>query len=207
MLQFVFIGLAVRAILFYSHVYAGENPMRPIFTVHAGEFLVGQHIEREFKKNIWVPTKDTGVDLLVTNQKNTKTISLQVKFSKDFLSITKLPEAVLEGLRSRAWFTLDREKMRHSTADLWVFVLAAFTKRPPDYVVIKPSELFKKLHALGGTSRKPLQTYISVTERKKCWLTRGLSNADYEAISKNRFENSDRDLTAYLNDWDSIKSL
>ena len=181
--------------------------MRPIFTVHAGEFLVGQHIEREFKKNIWVPTKDTGVDLLVTNQKNTKTISLQVKFSKDFLSIMKLPESVLGGLRSSAWFTLDREKIRRSTADLWVFVLAAFTKRPPDYVVIKPSELVKKLDALGGTSEKPIQTYILVTKHKKCWLARGLSNADHEAISKNQFENRNRDLTAYLNGWDSIKSL
>jgi hypothetical protein len=31
--------------------------MRPLFTVHAGEFLVGQHIESSFKdKNVWVPT-------------------------------------------------------------------------------------------------------------------------------------------------------
>jgi hypothetical protein len=169
--------------------------------------LVGQHIEREFKKNIWIPTKDTGVDLLVTNQQNTRTISLQVKFSKDFLSITKLPESVLRGLRSRAWFTLDREKMRHSTANLWVFVLAAFTKRPPDYVVIKSAELLKKLDALGGTSAKPIQTYILVTEHDRCWLTRGLSNAHYEAISQNAFENRDRDLTAYLNDWKLIESL
>jgi hypothetical protein len=41
--------------------------MRPIFTVHAGEFLAGQYIEREFKKNVWVPRKDTGIDLLVTD--------------------------------------------------------------------------------------------------------------------------------------------
>jgi hypothetical protein len=39
--------------------------MRPIFTIHAGEFIVGEHLERKFKGlNIWVPTKDTGVDLL-----------------------------------------------------------------------------------------------------------------------------------------------
>jgi hypothetical protein len=147
--------------------------MRPIFTVHAGEYLVGQHIERDFKKNVWVPAKDTGVDLLVTNHENSKAISLQVKFSKDFLSIMNLPQSVLDRLRSRAWFSLDREKMRHSTANLWVFVLAAFTKQPPDYVVIEPGELVKKLDALGGTSSKPIQTYILVTaykkSRKKCW--------------------------------------
>ena len=45
--------------------------MRPIFTIHAGEFIVGEHLERKFKGlNVWVPTKDTGVDLLVTNSKN-----------------------------------------------------------------------------------------------------------------------------------------
>ena len=62
--------------------------MRPLFTVHAGEFLVGQHIERKFKRtNVWVPTKDVGVDLLVTNATSTKAVSLQVKFSRDFLPI------------------------------------------------------------------------------------------------------------------------
>jgi hypothetical protein len=183
--------------------------MRPIFTVHAGEFLAGQYIERECKKNVWVPGKDTGIDLLVTNQGNTKAVGFQVKFSKDFLSIMNLPESVLRGLRSRAWFSLDRNKMRDSTADLWVFVLAAFTKRSQDYVLIKPSELVKKLDALGGTGEKPIQTYIVVTEHKRprCWLTRGLLNADHEAISNNTYENEDRELTAYLNDWSLIASL
>jgi hypothetical protein len=61
--------------------------MRPIFTIHAGEFIVGEHLERSFKDiNIWVPTKDTGVDLLVTNSTNTKGISFQVKFSRDYLT-------------------------------------------------------------------------------------------------------------------------
>ena len=42
-----------------------EVMMRPMFTVHGGEFLVGQHIEGSFKgKNVWVPTKNLGVDLL-----------------------------------------------------------------------------------------------------------------------------------------------
>ena len=47
-----------------------EKYMRPIFTVHAGEFLVGEHIEKKFPElNVWIPSKDTGVDLLVTNKK------------------------------------------------------------------------------------------------------------------------------------------
>jgi hypothetical protein len=47
-----------------------------MFTLHAGEFLVGQYIEGNFKdKSVWMPTKDVGVDLLVTNAANTKTLS------------------------------------------------------------------------------------------------------------------------------------
>lgn len=59
--------------------------MRPIFTVHAGEFLVAEHIEKQFKSlNVWVPTKDTGVDLLLTNPEKRKAISIQVKMSQDY---------------------------------------------------------------------------------------------------------------------------
>jgi len=60
--------------------------MRPIFTIHAGEFLVAEHIEKKFRDlNVWIPTKDTGIDLLVTNKKDqSKSVSIQVKFSRDY---------------------------------------------------------------------------------------------------------------------------
>jgi len=55
-----------------------------MFTIHAGEYLIGSYIEENFKNyNVWVPSKDTGIDLLVTNSKNNKAVSLQVKYSKD----------------------------------------------------------------------------------------------------------------------------
>jgi hypothetical protein len=51
--------------------------MKPLFTVHAGEYLVGSHIEAKYPKwNVWIPSKDTGVDLLVTNARGTKSVSL-----------------------------------------------------------------------------------------------------------------------------------
>jgi hypothetical protein len=41
--------------------------MRPLFTIHAGEFLVGSDIEGKFRHvNVWLPTKDTGIDLLIS---------------------------------------------------------------------------------------------------------------------------------------------
>jgi len=64
--------------------------VKPLFTIHAGEFVVGDFLERKFRKvNVWVPSKDTGVDLVVTDKKNKKAISLQV-FSRDFLA-THMP--------------------------------------------------------------------------------------------------------------------
>jgi len=58
--------------------------MQQMFTIHAGEYLIGSYIEENFKNyNVWVPSKDTGIDLLVTNSKNNKAVSLQVKYSKD----------------------------------------------------------------------------------------------------------------------------
>jgi len=50
--------------------------MRPRCTVHAGECLVGECIEHNFPRwNVWVPSKDTGVDLLVTDARHRKAIS------------------------------------------------------------------------------------------------------------------------------------
>ncbi len=50
--------------------------MQSLFTIHAGEYLVGLHIEQHLrdpngdKVNVWVPFKDTGIDLPVTNKTN-----------------------------------------------------------------------------------------------------------------------------------------
>lgn len=47
--------------------------MRPIFTIHAGEYLVANELERLFPHlRIWVPSKDTGIDLLVTDSSQNK---------------------------------------------------------------------------------------------------------------------------------------
>jgi hypothetical protein len=57
--------------------------VRPLFTIHAGEFVVGDFIEAHYPGvSVWVPTRDTGIDLLITDSKNQRTVSLQVKFSR-----------------------------------------------------------------------------------------------------------------------------
>jgi hypothetical protein len=181
--------------------------MRPIFTLHAGEFLVGQHIERSFReKNVWVPTKDIGVDLLVTNAGNTKAVSLQVKFSRDFLPIMKMAPSMRKGLRACNWYTLDRDKIAKSIADFWVFVLMGFDKHSVDHAVIKPAELIKRLNQVDKAPGKA-QVYIWVTAKNRCWLTRGLKREEQEQIALDTFQHTDRDLTPYLNNWTMISSL
>lgn len=100
--------------------------MKPIFSVHAGEYLTGSYIEQKFPNvNLWIPAKDTGIDLLVSDRPNRKTVSLQVKFSKDFLVTSKnwkAPE-FQHKLRACGWWTLNSEKLLCSHADYWVFVL------------------------------------------------------------------------------------
>jgi hypothetical protein len=93
--------------------------MKTLFTVHAGEFLVGSKIEQQIKGiNIWLPAKDKGIDLLVTNSQNRCLVSLQVKFSRDFL-ITNMGSIFQEGLLACGWWTHSQKKIRASKADLW----------------------------------------------------------------------------------------
>jgi hypothetical protein len=166
-----------------------------------------QHIESQFKdKHVWMPTKDIGVDLLVTNSANTKAVTLQVKFSRDFLPIMKLRPSVLTQLKSCAWFSVDRHKLTHSGAHYWILVLLGFEERSYDYAIIKPNALLKKLQATyGGSSRN--QVYVWLTKQKQAWLSIGLKKEDQDRIAEGTFVGENRDLTKYLNDWSAIKNL
>ena len=187
--------------------------MRPIFTIHAGEFLVGQHIETKFKdKNVWVPTKDLGLDLLVTSKSNREALSVQVKYSRDFLPVMKLEPSARQELRSCTWFTLARDKIAKSTADIWVLVLLGFEQKTYDFVIMPPVKLLHRLDKIeSDTSNRAkenkYQVYVWVTRQERAWLTRGLSKEEQLKISANTYENPARELTAELNNWSRIAKL
>jgi hypothetical protein len=128
--------------------------MTPLFTIHAGEYLAGSYIERHFKNrfNVWIPSKDTGIDLLVSDCQNRRTASLQVKFGKDFL-----PEMASElrgPLRAVSWFAINRDKLRASKADFWVFVLRGLERRSPDFVIVPTAEFQRRLRRIHGLKKK-----------------------------------------------------
>ena len=142
--------------------------MKPLFTIHAGEYLVGSHIESQFKDwRVWIPSKDTGVDLLVSNADNSKTASIQVKFSKDFLVTHGKPDHQSK-LISCGWWTLNRQKLADSSANFWVFVLHSFNQKNMQYVIIEPQELYRRLNQMHSPA-KVIQTYLWVTKAETCW--------------------------------------
>lgn len=180
--------------------------MKPLFTVHAGEYVVGSHVENRFRRvNVWLPSRDTGIDLLVSDRWNRHAVSLQVKFSKDFL-VTRMGREPQRGLRACGWWTLDRGKLQRSEADYWVFVLHGFASRSVDFVVVPPRELLRLLEVIHGRQKK-IQTYLWVTEGKRCWETRGLKKNDQLLIALGEYERRSRDFTAWLNAWSPLARL
>jgi len=180
--------------------------MKPLFTIHAGEYLVGALVEKRFKRlNVWIPLRDTGLDLLVSDRRNSRSISLQVKFSKDFL-VTHMGPAFQKQLRACGWWTINREKLRASPADYWVFVVQGFASRTVDFVVIPRSKLWRKLSAIHGPAKR-IQSYIWITEGKRCWETRGLNRSDQLLIAHGDYKSPHRDLTPWLNNWRPLTNL
>jgi len=180
--------------------------MKPLLSVHAGEYLAGSHIEQHFRRvNIWVPAKDTGIDLLVSDRSNRRSISLQVKFSKDFLVTHRGPE-FQRSLKACGWWTLDRDKLKQSEADYWVFVLQGFANRSVDFAVIPPRDLLRRLERIHGRQNK-YQTYLWVTEKKRCWEARGLRRSDQLLIALGEYVDQSRDFSDRLNDWSAVARL
>ena len=184
--------------------------MRPLFTIHSGEYLVGSQIEQHFKKeklNVWIPSKDTGVDLLVSDRLNRRTTSLQVKFGKDFLP-THMPPEFQEPLRVCTWFTINRDKLRGSETDFWVFVLNGFKRHSCDFVVVPKAELERRLKLIHGFEKKMIQSYLWVTEGNRCWEARNLKDgkADQRRIRDGEYRNGVRDFTKFLNEdgWHAL---
>ena len=181
--------------------------MKLLFTIHAGEYLVGTYIERTYRDwNLWVPSKDTGVDLLATDKTNRKSVSLQVKFSKDFSATHRSPQ--IQKLLSAGWWTHDPKKIEKSSADFWVFVLPSFVEKETSFIILPPNELIRRFKAIHGKLPNRVQSYLRVTRGKKarCWEARGLSKADEQDIAENRYSNTDRDFTEFLNAWKQIEA-
>ena len=175
--------------------------MKSLFTIQAGEFLVASYIERKFKEfEIWLPSKDTGIDLLLTN--SIKNISIQVKYSINY-SLTTLNLTYRHSAHAFAWYRLNRNAIIKSKAQVWIFVIYIETIKEYDFIVISPKDLLKKLDAIHGIKLN-IDCYFWITEEKKCFETRGLKKTDNIAVSKGTYVSATRDFSKYLNNWNLI---
>jgi hypothetical protein len=135
--------------------------VKPLFTVHAGQFLVVSEIERKFRRvNVWIPAKDTGIDLLLSKNDNTTTVSLQVKLSRDYLVTHMRGAAFHSELRACGWWTPTRQQIQESRAQYWIFVLVGFANRSTDFIIIKPTDLLKRLDVIHPKAAKKLHSYL-----------------------------------------------
>lgn len=176
--------------------------MRPLFTIHAGEYVVGEHIEQTFggRFNVWVPSIDTGVDLLVSDRSNRRTMSLQVKFSKGY-PVPPLQERV----RAFGWWTLYSEQMCRSSAELWVLAFLGFERHEPSFVIVPPKELERRLREIHGV-RPSFQSYLWAMANDQCWETRNLKGGEKKAVVSGTFQSPERDFTRWLNNWRPLTS-
>jgi hypothetical protein len=180
--------------------------MKPLFTVHAGEYLVGSHIERTHPSwRVWMPSKDTGIDLLVTDSRNRMAVSLQVKFSKDFNATHPHRSDFLKNIMASGWWTHQPEKIQKSKADFWVFVLPSFLAQETSFIIIPPADLLRRFRAIHGRTEKRIHSYLWVTRTKRCWEARGLPKADEKLVACDRFSDKQRDFSEFLNAWEQIE--
>lgn len=175
--------------------------MKSLFTIHAGEHLFGNEIESRFPKLItWIPSKDNGIDFLVTNAENKKPLTIQVKYSRDF-NWSHGSKTLKPHIKSTAWYSLNRDKIIKSKADYWVFVNYDGFHRSSDFIFIKPAKLLQIFKALGRNGSR-IESYLLVTNSDKCYETRDLSKKDFPKLFSGELKGTSRDLTSYLERWD-----
>ena len=197
-----------RRIVDWSSINISKGfSLRPLFTVHAGEFLVGEHIERTFRSlNVWIPAKDTGVDLLVTDVGARNSVSLQVKLSRDY----RLPEArdAFElSLVAAGWLALSHEKIEKSSAEWWVIVLVSHERKmKPQFIVIRPAELLRRFVRIHGKAKR-YNFYPWVTKSGLCLDGRGLRKQERARLAGDSLDLGPRDLSPFLNNWSCLHHL
>jgi hypothetical protein len=190
--------------------------MNPVLTVEASEYLVACHLEKlrgpaRGKLDIWIPSKDNGVDLLVTHGKEKRgSCAIQVKGSRDYLLTDEkdLPGTV----RACGWWNLPAAKLKQSKADYWVFVLLSLPVLKNEsfgknFVIIKPGDILGKLMATHG-KRDVYQVYLWITHDNRCIETRGLGKREkIELVNFPSKTPKARDYSQFLENWQPITGV
>ncbi|MBD3278953.1 MAG: hypothetical protein GF388_11695 [Candidatus Aegiribacteria sp.] len=181
--------------------------MRPIFTIHAGEYLLASRIEQISKDlNIWIPAKDKGIDLLITDRKNEKSVSIQVKMSRDY----RPPKALNEFqkiLAGTGWVRINRNALASSEADLWSIVIVSPNRTDlPLYLHIPPQVLLRNLQRIHG-NKTEYHFYPWVTNNNTCIHGRGMGKKQIREYLQGNYNLGPRDLSEYYENWGFLDDL
>jgi len=178
--------------------------MRPIFTIHGGEYLFANEFEKRYPSlKLWIPAKDVGIDFLITNESNSKALSVQVKYSRDY-NILQIDSNIRSNLKSLGWFHLNRDKLKTSKADYWVLLNYEGKTKTTDFFFIKPKNLLKRYNNLGRNG-KIIDSYLWVLGKTKhAYETRGLRSNAQTMILSGRNNNRNRNFTIFLDRWNVI---
>lgn len=172
--------------------------MRPVFTIHGGEYLTAEYLEHKFGKKlrVWVPSKDDGIDLLISSRDCKKTVSLQVKSSKSYAK-----KGTVDAL---GWWRMDKGKLAKSAADFWVFITLPFADNAktiePFFIIIPPKELLKRLRNIKG-ALKVFNADFSIKGRAVA-ETRGMNMKEIGRWFSR--PTPLRDFSKYLGNWDVV---
>jgi len=176
--------------------------MKPLFTIHEGEFLVGDYISRRYGSDyeVWIPAKDDGIDLLVTHKtRNAKPVRIQVKHSRGFDARHALPDEYLGC--ARGWYTLNPKKIRKSRADLWIFVILTL-QHEKHFVIVPTKELIRRI---PRDTKEKWHMYLSVWGKDCCFNTRQMNKGELLAALDGGTVTLEQDYTEFLDNWDLIK--
>jgi hypothetical protein len=142
--------------------------VKSLFTVHAGEVLVGSEIEQRFRgAELWLPAKDTGVDVLVTNPTHGRMVTLMILAR---LLITHMKSIYQEGLLACGWWTIAKKILASKATCGCLSFRHLIRKRT--HVLIPPgppSSTFRdsgsadRVHSICGSQRR-----VSVVRLAAC---------------------------------------
>lgn len=111
------------------------------------------------------------------------------------------------GLLACSWWTLNAKKIAESNAEFWIMAPYDFSNRKVHCVIIRPTDLLKRLRLIHGTETNRYNVYLWVTKDYRCFETRGIGKELEEKIAAGQYGKvpQDRDFTEYLGNWGPIR--
>jgi len=179
--------------------------MRPIFTIHAGEYVFGEAFQKRFPKaDLWVPAKDKGTDFLITEPSLSEPISVQVKMSKDY-SKTQAIDSFEKSRKAGGWFTFSHDKIANSPAQIWTIVLISTARTAkPVFINIRPEVLLGNLCKVHG-KQKSYNVYpwlMEINSKIVCVEGRSLKEPERNNLADGGPIPDGRDWTQHYENWE-----